>query len=280
MAHPCSIRGDVARARLLTVGLSQVALAEQLGVPLRTVQRWFAGGRLSLEDADAVAAALGVGTAELFEGVPSDAASPFVFLRTLGALLGGRATPLVRATTSVLESFEFIDQYITFSAHPRRGYVRRLETRPGTLGFRRFVVQPGVARELAFSASISRSLGYEFGRVSLAEDGGLHLSEHFHTRNMRGVPRPNGSFDVDIWVPREMRELVLVADADVDVQPAREPRGTEFDLGCPSTAHALCFRPAPGHLRQAGLPGHDDRIRGDRRSRVDGFLWPNGDTAS
>ena len=45
---------------------------EMAGLDVRTLQRWFAGQPGSLDDAERVAAALGLGTAEVFVGAPTD----------------------------------------------------------------------------------------------------------------------------------------------------------------------------------------------------------------
>lgn len=269
MAQACSLRRDEARARLAKLGMSQSSLADQLGLPLRTVQRWFAGGRTSLEKAEAVAMALGLGTAELFDGVPSGGRSPFIFLRGLAAFLGRRDSPLVHAAATIVRSFEILDMHVTFAAHPLRGYVRRIAFEPDAPpGFARFGISPLQATRIAFGAQVTRSLGYEFGVVAREGDE-LILIEHFHTRSMRARAEPRGCFEVEIWVPHEMRELILVADADLDARLLSTRRHDIFDLADPRNAHALCFRPAPTHLRQVALPTFDDRLRGHREGRVD-----------
>lgn len=256
------MRTEVARARLAALGLSQTALAASLGVELRTLQRWFAGTPTQLANAEAVARALGLGTAELFDGVRAEWGSPFAFLRGLASVLGTRESPFVRAAEVVLEQWSFLDTYISFASHPRQGHVRRLELDPSlACGFARFHVQPGAARRLVFGAYVAPRLRYDFGAVSL-EEGRADLVEYFHTRAMRAPRAADDSFELDVWIPREMSELVVIADADVLIRPIPNVDRLVFVRDRRQNAHALCFRPAPSHLRQAGLPPHDDRVRG------------------
>jgi hypothetical protein len=99
--------------------------------------------------------------------------------------------------------------------------------------------------------------------------GHATLIEHFHTRSMLAPVTEERSIAIWTWIPREMRDLVIVGDRDFVA--TRDPSVTSqtFDLDAPGTRHALCFRPSSMHLRTAKLPTTFDRVVGDRAGRVD-----------
>ncbi len=274
MAHPCRLRVDVARARLARLGATQTSISRECGFELRTVQRWFAGGSVSLADAEQLAAALGLGTEDLFDGVPSEAASAFARLRAAPRLLRHVDSSLAQALRTMLDHFEFIDRHVSLSTHPGTGYVHRL---PMAIEERRrfqvlrIALAPGDDRtsyRVRFMAQVGRRLRYEFGEVRVAS-GEAQLAEHFHTRSARAPLDARGRLSVWVWIPRELAELVLVSDRDLEVE--REPGAASdlFDLRRPETRHAVCFRPATMHLREAGLPASFDRVVGPREGRID-----------
>lgn len=274
MPATCTLDPVRARRRLASTGGTQTALARSLDVELRTLQRWFAGSTLRVDDAERVASALGVGTAELSDDLPPDAGSPFVALRSLLAILRRTEGPMLHAVRATLEHFQFVDTYLAFDAHPRHGFVRRHAIDATDVHrFHVLRITPTSGRDLRmrFAAQVARRFRYEFGEVGLHGDV-VTLVEHFHTRSVCAVRRDDGSFDVHVWVPSEMKELVVVANTEFDVRALPPPRTDRFDLDAPGNRHALCFRPAAMHLRQAGLPDTFDRLDGSRDGRVDGLV--------
>lgn len=256
------------------LGIQQADLAARCGVDARTLQRWRAGGRAALEDAEKLANALGVGTAEVFDGVPEDADSPFQLLRSVLSVLRVRQGTLARAFHTTFEHFGFVDSFVTFAAHPRRGFVTRLVVTPQYRNAFMVVRLATATRERAsilFSAQVASRFRYEFGQVEFKRDR-VVLIEHFHTRSACAPVSPAGYVDVWVWVASELRELVVVSDVDVAVSvvPGVDAQvETLFDLGEDETRHAVCFRPSAMHLRAAGLPSVFDRVLGSRDGRVD-----------
>ena len=127
---------------------------------------------------------------------------------------------------------------------------------------------PQLDARLGRLTQVARRFRYEFGEVRVTSSE-ARLVEHFHTRTVKAPLDASGRFQVWVWTPRELAELVLVADRDVDV--VRDPaRASDlFDLRKEETRHAVCSRPAPMHLREVGLPPTFDRIAGPRDGRVD-----------
>ena len=272
MAQHCRIDAAAARARFAALGLTQTSAAEHARLELRTLQRWLAGGRTRLEDAETLAEALGVGTAELFAGVPDEAAdSPFARLRPALRLLGTREWALAHALRTTLDEFQFIDRHASFTAHPRRGFVRRLPMGPAR-AHRFDVVRlswPGEPpSRLVLGAQIGRRFRYDFAEVTIAR-GEAELVELFHTRSACAPLDADGSLWAYIWVSSEMRELVVMADRDISLEDHPEVILDLFDLGAPATHHAICSRPSSMQLRAAGLSAVHDRVVGERRGRVD-----------
>lgn len=273
MANPCLLRVEVARGRLHALGMTQTMLAERSGHELRTLQRWFAGGRVGLEDAERLAAACGLGTAELFEGVPELGVSPFTRLRSLLSWIRLRESELGHAIYATLENFDFIDSFVEFSSHPAHGFVHRILIEPADRhGFLRLRVEPRrTPTRLSFGGQVARRFRYLFGEVEVGS-GAVVLVESFHTRSSMARRRPDGSFDLFAWIGRDMRELVVVSDQEVDVTRLPVDEGKDasiFDLADGATAHAVCFRPSAMHLRDAGFSAAFDRVRGSRDARID-----------
>jgi len=272
VANPCILRADRARARLSELGLTQGALAERCDVELRTVQRWFAGGRASLVDAERFAAELGLGTAELFEGVPSDQEpAAFASLRAALGFFGAREGTLSLALRAALENFEYFDRSISFAAHPAHGYVARVVMRPtdrDRFAPFRVVLRPGACARLAFHAQVARAFRYGFGEIRIDATRAT-LVEHFHTRSAVAERAADGAFEVHVWNASEMRELVVVGDHPFAFVRDAADASSLFDLDDPRTEHAVCFRPAPMHLRRAGFSPVFDRIVGLRDGRID-----------
>lgn len=263
------------RARLSAIGLTQTALAERCGIELRTFQRWLAGGRVRLDDAERVAVALGVGTGMIFDGVPQQ--EPLVTqVRAAMRVLGTRVGAIGGAFRLSLEHFDFLLRSASFSAHPPVGYVHREPVAPEAQhAFVVLHVHPpqGRALRIALTTQVGSRFRYEFGELEVSETEVVAV-EHQHTRSARALRAPDGSFALWSWAPPEMRALVLVSTEDVWVRRSPEHGLQLFDLGDPGTRHAVCTRPAPMHLRAAGLPRVFDRVVGPREGRIDVAL-PN-----
>jgi hypothetical protein len=274
MGHPCRLKIDVARTRLARLSSTQTSIARDCGFELRTVQRWFAGGSVALADAEQLAAALRIGTEDLFDGVPQEGGTAFARIREAPRFLRRIDGSLAQALRSMLDHFEFIDRHVSLSIHPSRGFVTRI---PMQLDERRrfqvlHVSPPPDDRDasyrIRFMTQVGRRFRYEFGDIAVAA-GEVRLTEHFHTRTARAPLDGRGSFSVWAWTPRELAELVLVADRDVDVERERGRGSDLFDLSLAAAEHAVCFRPAPMHLRDAGYPATFDRVGGPREGRID-----------
>lgn len=268
MAHPCRLRVDVARARLARLGLTQTALARLSDVELRTMQRWFAGAGVAYVDAEGMARALGVGTHDLFDGIPESTGSVFTRLRDVVRLLGNRNGTLAQAVRISLEQFAYIDEHVAFTAHPAHGFVHRIPIRAlRPHGFAVLHLRGAPVARYAFHTQLGARFRYAFGEIQVAQRA-ARLVEHFHTRTSTAALAGDGEVTAFVWIPKEMRELVIVADHDLDVALDVEDAPV-FDLRDPRTAHAVCFRPAPMHLRDAGLPPTFDRVVGPRAGRID-----------
>lgn len=272
MAHWCRIDAVAARDRLSALGMTQTALAARCDVELRTLQRWLAGSRTRLDDAERVAAALGLGTAELFDGVPDEAkSSPFNLIRAALRLVGAREWAMAHALRTTVRSFEFIDEHASLTSHPRRGYVRRApmaSDRKDTFAAMRLRFPGALPSRLTLGAQIGRSFRYDFAEMTL-EEGEAELIELFHTRSVRAPLDPRGSVWLFVWVAAEVREFVIMADGDLELEDHPEMRWDIFDVDAVETRHAVCSRPSAVQLRAAGLPAVFDRLVGDRRDRVD-----------
>ncbi len=272
MTRWCRIDREAARDRLAQLDMTQTALAERCGVELRTLQRWMAGGRTRLENAEAVARAMGVGTAEVFRGTSSERDdSPFVFMRSALRVLGGRESKFGNGLRAALTHFDFIDRYVSFTGHPRRGFVRRVST--GGARCHRFAVvrvtfPTGLPHRVVLGAQIGRALRYDFAEISF-EPEWAELVELFHTRTARAPVEDGRCLTLWVWVSSEMRELVIMSDRDVVVEDQPEHVATIFDLRDEATRHAVCSRPSAMQLRASGLSASFDRVVGPRQARVD-----------
>jgi transcriptional regulator with XRE-family HTH domain len=272
MANPCRMKAEAVRERMAVLGLTQAELAERCGLELRTLQRWMAGGRVSVDDAERIARALGLGTRLCFDGVPiAHLGSPFARVAPFARLLSRSDEALSQAFKVVLDQFSFVDRHTSFIPHPPDGYVQRLAIpRIGVQGFERLTLQPSVDRRgsqrITFAAQVGRRFRYEFGEIRI-EGEQLRLVEHFHTRALRALRAADGSFALWVWISPELRELVVVSDADFRLWPIELGRRLQtFDSDAPDNRHALCFRPSAMHLRAAGLEPSFDRMLGRGRT--------------
>lgn len=267
MANPCTMRAQVVRARLKTLGYSQARLAEHCGFELRTLQRWIAGQRVSVDDAERVARELGLGTTECFDGVPErhfDTA--FTSIRPLLGWASKRLGPLGSALGVVLDNFEFIDDQVSFAPHPGSGFVQRRSIAPGYGStFAVLALTPSVPTQ-HFKMSVQAAPRFRFhsGDIRVA-DGSAHLTEYFFTREMRAPLDDRGSLQMWAWLYPRMPELVVQSAEDFELsEPDLQVGRNLFDLSSPELAHAVCFRPSAMHLRSAGLPPAFDRVVGSR----------------
>ncbi|HEX6243155.1 MAG TPA: helix-turn-helix transcriptional regulator [Polyangiales bacterium] len=258
------------RERMNTLGQTQQELALRCLVDLRTLQRWLSGTRVNLGDAERVACALGMGTAELFEGVPSDSGLFPAQLRGVLRLLSAREGDFAQGLRLSLETYAELSEEVSFAAHPARGYVWRFMLSAAQQGgFVPFRMRVPMARcTLSVRAQIGRRLSYRLGHAEFRDDR-VEMLEVFNTRSMLAQLSSTRELDLYVWGSGDRRELVFICDQPVELAPLAKPVISSFDLAAPGAQHALCFRPGPVHLRAAGLPMGFDRMLGPRGERVD-----------
>lgn len=252
------------------LGVTQAALALDCDIDVRTVQRWFAGQRVSLADAERMAALLGVGTAELFEGVAEDSAAAVSSrLRMLVRLLSARDTAFAQGFRLLDEHFLEIQQCVSLMAHPARGFVSRNMLKAESChGFVVFNIRVGERADIAIRAQLGRQFGYIIGRIRVRGER-VFFIETFSVRSMLAKRTQDGSVLLWVWIGPETRELIFTSDTELSVTESAAPERQLFDLAAPGAEHTLCLRPNPIHLRVAGLPMGFDRVVGPRADRVD-----------
>src|SRR5688500_18273076 len=155
------MKADQVRERMSVLARTQLELAQLCEVDLRTMQRWLAGTRVSLADAERVAAALGVGPAEIFEGVPLEDDGLPEHVRSVLRLVSAREGDFAQGLRLAFETFEELNLHVSFSAHPARGYVWRFPL-DGSLhhGFVPFRVRvPSGECTLTVRAQLGRRFG-------------------------------------------------------------------------------------------------------------------------
>jgi transcriptional regulator with XRE-family HTH domain len=252
------------------LGRTQQELAQRCAVDLRTVQRWLAGQRVSIEDAERVAADLGMGTAELFHGVPADVEGVPSHVRSVLRLLSARDGDFAQGLRLAFETYEDLSLDVSFSSHPARGYVWRFplgsELHHGFVPFRARLSQRNCM--LTVRAQIGRRFGYTLGRAWV-RDGRVAMLETFSTRSMLAELSEDGELDLFVWGSGDRRELFIICDQPANVEQLPDTIDATLDLTAPRMRHALCFRPGNVHLRTAGLPYGFDRVIGPREGRMD-----------
>jgi transcriptional regulator with XRE-family HTH domain len=266
-----SLRTERARELLAGAGLSQADLAQTCGVDVRTVQRWLAGGRLEAEDAERVARALEVGTAELCEG--GNSAEPpgtFARIRTMHRALVSRDGAVAQLLRLIPRVYPHIIEGVVFAAHPERGYVYAFE-KPGEKA-RGFVVARIAPRSprarVRVLERILPALLVERARMRVAE-AEVWLVEHFEPRSAATQPHSAGWFDLWFWMGSATREVLLVSDVELSVQMVETAPRTSLDLATEEAAHAVFVRPGVSQLREAALPSGHDRVLNRHLARVD-----------
>ena len=267
MGYPCRMRTDVVRARLRDMCLSQTELARQSAVELRTLQRWLAGQGVPIEGAEAVAATLGLGTRDCFDGIPdSHYAPPLARLRRWLRWLPGSQGDLGIGLRAIADHFDFITDGISFVPHPAHGFVvRQPIDRDRVHAFSVLRIASSAEQgQMTFWGQTSGRLRYLFGRLMLDAER-ITLDEHFHMRRVCAPRREDGSFDIWVWSPPDMRCAVLVSDVPVERTAFdMAPTPQLFAADAEHSRHAVCFRPSVMGLRAAGLPAHFDRVTGER----------------
>lgn len=264
----------MARARLAALDLTQSALAIICELDVRTVQRWFAGQPVRFEEAERVAAALRIGTADLFSGVPEHGGHGGVFelLAAMCRLPLVRDHPSAQVIRSVPSHFGEFLAPVSFRSHPLHGYTHPFAlARDAAQGFSAFRVQGATSHEtLRISIRLAPSVLVERAQV-LVRDEHAWLVETHMSRSMRAPRRADGSFDVWYWVGHEASELLFAAESTLSVEALGSPLAdrTIFDMASPEAAHAVCIRPAVTQLASAGLARGFDRVLHRDVSRVE-----------
>jgi hypothetical protein len=268
-----TLRSSVARARLQSLGLTQSSLAAVCGLDIRTVQRWFAGRPMRLVEAERVASALQVGTADLFEDLPESpmtAMALFAFLGRLPVLRDHPSAPLLRSVPARFANFM---SPLQFRAHPLHGLVSTIPLPERDR--HRFIALRlrglGHATKIQLVIRLSRSVLFERARVLVRGDEAF-LMENSLVRSMRGRRRADdGSFDVWYWVGAEASELLVVCEEELVVTKVEVPEElrASFDMAHHATENAVCIRPTFTNVTDAGLPRCFDRIANRDIARVD-----------
>lgn len=272
MSNPCTLDLEAARLRMVACGTTQAALAAECEIDVRTLQRWFAGQRVSLANAERLSAALGVGTSEVFRGAPEETGTPISGrLRLIQRLVSGRDNTFAHGVRVVQEHFDGILQAVSFAAHPSRGFVSRLRVdgypRDQFVPFR--LACTGDDADIEVRRQLSRSFGYVSARLRL-RGVQAELAETFQTHSMRATRGPDGSLTLWLWLGHEHREIVLVSSAEFTVTRCPDaPPTALLDLDAEGGSAWLCVRPSVVDLRLAGLPMGFDRVAGARADRVD-----------
>jgi hypothetical protein len=257
------LRAEVARARLAALGLSQSALAAVCELDIRTVQRWFAGQPVRLPEAERVASALCIGTADLFDGVPEHGlGGVFELFAAMSRLPVVRNHPSAQVMRRVEKHFGEFMAPLSFHPQPRHGLVAARPL-PASLQHRFgvFRVHTRAPRDtLRITIRLAASVLVERAEVRM-QGNEVWLLEIHTTRSMRALRRDDGSFDLWYWIGVEASELLFVSHEELAVEPVTTPPDPfHFDMSSPSTAHAVCIRPAVTHLASAGLPRGFDRV--------------------
>jgi len=100
---------------MVELALTQAELAAACDLDVRTTQRWLAGQRVSFVDAERVAIALGVGTADLFVGVPQDVEQPIPdSVRSVLRKERTAGVPLAMELPDILEAIGSFDARFAF----------------------------------------------------------------------------------------------------------------------------------------------------------------------
>lgn len=262
MANPCSLDADFVRARLAELGLSQRALADELGFELRTLQRWMAGTRIDTRDAERIAHRLSRGMRAVCRELPAEYdASPLRRVESVMRFLETRDATFAEPMRVFRSHWKHWVSLLELHAEPVERYVARLVT--GPLDRHRFVpVRIRVEGErcaLRFHAQVLPRVRYAFGRVDVDGDA-VRLEEFAFTRAMNGRAR-DGELRVDVWISDEVAEIVVTSDDPFELTRLPVPPTLEFQRSDPELTDAVCFRPSTMDLRLAGLPTWDDRLR-------------------
>lgn len=273
MSKKVTLRSDLARARLAALELTQSSLAVICELDIRTVQRWFAGQPVRLTEADRVATALRVGTADLFEGVPEEGDSAVFALFSLMARLPGlRDHPSAQVLRTVPAHFAEFMAPLLFRPHPLRGFVSTVPLLPaqrgGFIALR--LASPTPRATLRVMIRLGRAVLVERARLEVRAER-VSLVESHMVRSMCAARRSDGSFELWYWVGDESSELLIVSKPELRVQQVSlpEPLRRSFDMRHDATAHALCIRPGITQLAAAGLSRGFDRIANRDTTRVD-----------
>jgi transcriptional regulator with XRE-family HTH domain len=263
-----SLRVERAKNRLSALGITQVELAEACSVDVRTIQRWLAGGRLKIDDAERVASALRLGTAELCEGVP-EPGSALARVRAMHKALVARDGAVAQLLRMIPRLYPHMMEHVTFDAHPPLGHVYGVRPPASLRGFLVIRLTPtGPSMAIDVMERLLPSLMIERARIGV-RPGEVWLLERFEPRSAYAALAPDGWFDLWFWVGEQTREIIFVSREELTVEVIEGARSTEFDLATPGALHAVCVRPGVAQLREAGLPRGFDRVLHRDHARLD-----------
>lgn len=256
---------------MAALGHTQASLAAECGVDVRTVQRWLAGQTVSLSRAEQVARALRVGTSVVFEDVPEPGLS--AFMRRMGflqRLLSGRDGVLASGFRTTTRYFSSALVSVVHSAHPVHGFVSIREATDWTRNAFCCVRIRCTARdaEIGIRYQLNDRLAIVHAGVWLTADSAF-LVETFQLRSMAAEREADGSVRLWLWVTESLRDLVIVANAEVELESCESTALQQLDVDADLGPAALCIRPSPVDMRNAGLPMGFDRLTGTREGRVD-----------
>ena len=255
---------------MATLGLTQASLAAGCGVELRTLQRWFAGQRVALAAAEKLACELGIGTAELFSGVPDETPSEvYARIGKVARMLGARDNAFAQGLRLVREHFDSLRTAVSFASHPPRGFVARQPVLRSSLhGFVQYALDVPDESDIELRSQLGRQFGYVVARLRV-RGARAALIETFSTRSMLAERMASGTFALWLWAGPEVQEWIAVSDRELRLSLCQPEPQQQLDLDAPEMRHALCVRPNAMHLRAAGLPMGFDRVIGERARRMD-----------
>ena len=266
MPSTCQLDPPRIRARLAERGWSQERLAREVGVELRTVQRWMTGSNLRVAHAEAVARALDLGMRKACATLPASyGRSTLDRVRPALRWLGRNDESFLGILGHLTRYWESLVALLETHGQPLDGYVERIPTkgsghRFGVLDL--VLADPTGPATVVMGGQVGPRLRYRFGEVRI-EEGEVRLFEYAFTRVMKGAVRDDGTVRVWFWIGADIEEIVLTSEAafslaGVDVSDAGR---TIFDRRRGECRDAVAFRPPPMDLQLAGLPRWDDRVR-------------------
>lgn len=267
MANNSVLNSDFVRQCLADRGWSQRELADRSGVELRSLQRWLAGQRVDVLQAEKVAVVLERGMASICTELPGGyRRSPLSRLTGLLPWLERRNAVLASGLKLLSTHWLHWMSLIHFHGQPLEEFVWRADVpaeRSNTFLPLR-IRMPGTSSPatLSFQATVHPRVRFEFGEIWVSE-GRTRLREFAFTRELTSTLDAEGRLTVLVWIAPEMRQVVIASDTHFEASTFERPGmdATTFDARDSDLSGALCFRPSAMSLRAAGLPTWDDRYR-------------------